>query len=268
MKPHFHQPSRDPLFIEFPSLPILPADEARRLTNREKYGGLFYLGIGGLFVLVGLVGWFGVGVWTMKTLWIHVYVLHDASRSDSERIAAAYAIARDPSANQRQRWDIALERSLPPLARYLIAESLNGEAAVDDPRAYGLAVSKSEDWPNWLRLLLTRPMIYAAAAGSPVSIEALEALSRHSDPAIALWARCGLALRPAADSSKLRSAAQADGPDRALARFLLEAVETNDLPQRIQSLDQATAWLRSHHPEASRLWNDYRLEGDHLIPAS
>ena len=136
MKPHFQQPSRDPLSFDFPALPILPADEARRLTNVEKYGGLYYLGIGGLCVVLGLVGWFGYSVWTLKSLWVNVYVLHDRSRPDPERIAAAFAIARDPSANQRQRWDIAMERNLPPLARYILAESLTAEAAEPQPPAH------------------------------------------------------------------------------------------------------------------------------------
>ena len=268
MKPHFQQPSRNPRSFDFPSLPILAADEARRLTNVEKYGGLYYLGIGGLCVLVALVGWFGWNVWTLKSLWVNVYVLHDTSRPDSKRIAAAYAIAHDPRANQRQRWDIALERDLPPLARYTIAESLTAEAAAADPRAFGLAVSKSEGWPNWLRLLLTRPMTYAAAADSPVSIEGLEALLKSPDPATALWASCGLAFVRDSDSKDLRAVAEVAGPDRELALFLVEAIESKDVQRRIESLDKATAWLRTHHSEAARLWKGYRVDGDRLVPSS
>ena len=50
----------------FPTLPIInPAVPAAR-TERAKYGGLFYLGIGGLVVLVVLVAWFGHGLWANR----------------------------------------------------------------------------------------------------------------------------------------------------------------------------------------------------------
>ena len=42
----------------YPELPILPAAPNRR-SNRERYGSLFYLGIGGLLILLGLILWFG-----------------------------------------------------------------------------------------------------------------------------------------------------------------------------------------------------------------
>lgn len=268
MKPHFQQPSGDPFSFDFPTLPILPAEEAKRLTNVEKYGGLYYLGIAGLCILVALVGWFGYSVWTLKPLWMNVYVLHDTSRPDPERVAAAFAIARDPNANQRQRWDIALERNLPPLARYIIAESLTAEAAEADPKAYGLAVSKSEGWPNWLRLLLTRPMVYAASENAPVSIEGLETLLKHPDPAIALWARCGLAFLRDSDAKELRSAAERPGPNRELAKLLLQAFNSKNPPRRIESLDQATGWLRAHHPDAVLLWKGFRVENRRLVPPS
>ena len=266
MLPHFDKPSPDSFSLDFPTLPILPAEEARRLTNREKYGGLFYLGIGGLAVLVALVVWFGASVLALKSLWINVYVLHDASRPESERIAAAYAISRDPNANQRQRWDIALERPLPPLGRYLIAESLDAQAALDDPTAYGLAVSKSEGWPNWLRLLLVRPMVLAAASESLVSIDSLRLLRENSDPAIALWADCGLALAHDSSPTLLEATAKSTGPYRELAQVLEKAASTSNLPNRLAALDQATLWLRTHHDEASKLWKGYRVVNDRLVP--
>src|SRR5262249_43027053 len=67
-----------------PALPIVtPAererDQARRRSGREKYGGLFYLGLAGLLVVVSLVGWFASNAWSLRAVWFNVYVLHDQS---------------------------------------------------------------------------------------------------------------------------------------------------------------------------------------------
>src|SRR5262249_1328295 len=106
---------------EFPKLPIVTLDPARR-SEREKYGGLYVLGIAGLVVIVALVAWFGYGLWSLRDVWANIYLLHDAHRSDAERIQAAYTLSRDPRMTPRQSWDICLRRTLPDLARYLIAE--------------------------------------------------------------------------------------------------------------------------------------------------
>src|SRR5919112_355497 len=112
----------------WPSLPVIRVDTPRK-TQAEKYGGLYYLGIAGLFVLVGLIGWFAYGVWSLRDVGARIYVLHDRRRPEAERIQAAGALARDPRVNQRQLWDMCVrEQGLPPLARYLIAEALTAEA--------------------------------------------------------------------------------------------------------------------------------------------
>jgi len=260
-------PERDPLARVFPTLPIVTPDPPRR-PDREKYGALFYLGAGGLALVVALLGWFAWGVWTLRPTLSRVYVLHDESRSESERVGAAYALSRDPHLNQRQIWDIALRKRLPPLARYVVAEGLTAEAATADPRAFGAAVARSEGWPAWLRLLLTRPMAYAAALGLPVPRPSLRELARNPDDATALWATYALAAGPEgepASAEELRRRARAGGPDRGLAGLLAAALDETRLEERLRALDDATAWLRAHHPEAARLWEGWRVEGDRLV---
>src|SRR5205823_363480 len=98
-----------------------------RLTQREKYGELFYLGLIGLAILGLLIGWFGYGLWTTRHVWSAIYALHDETRSEAERVQAAYTLAHDPRVNPRQLWDICLRTRLPGLARYVLAEALTAE---------------------------------------------------------------------------------------------------------------------------------------------
>ncbi|MCA1685506.1 MAG: hypothetical protein LC745_05880 [Planctomycetia bacterium] len=260
-------PDRDPFARVFPSLPIVSLDPDRR-PDREKYGALFYLGTVGLVVIVALVGWFAWQAWSLRTVWANVYTLHDARRSESDRVQAAYALAVDPAVNQRQRWDNALSKSLPPLARYVLAESLTAEAASDAPRDYGAAVARSEGWPDWLRLLLTRPMAYAAALDLPVARDHLATLSRGDDHCTALWATYALAEGSAGDpasAAALRLAAGSEGTDGPLALALVAALDATRLDDRLKALDSATLWLRTHHPGAARLWDGWRVVGNRLV---
>lgn len=242
----------------FPPLPIVTPDPPRRSAS-ERFGSLFYLAISGLLVVLLLVGWFVWQAWQMREVWRNVYVLHDAARAEPERVEAARALSGDPRVNQRQRWDIVMRRDLPPRARYVVAEGLTAEAAAADPRAYGTAVARSEGWPDWLRLLLVRPMAYSAAMDRPVSREALERLRLHGDPAIRLWALFSLAVGPEGDPgyrTALQDAAAADTPTRALAELLVRAIETPRESDRLKVLDEATAWLRAHYPPVEALWSE------------
>ncbi len=49
------------------------------MSLREKYGGLYYLGIGGLIVSMFLVGSFFYDLYRTRDLWAAVYVLYDSA---------------------------------------------------------------------------------------------------------------------------------------------------------------------------------------------
>lgn len=274
MEPPVQPPRNGHTGSPFPLLPIVTADPPR-LKAHQKYGGLFYFGIIGLVVLLALVGWFIHGAWSLRDVWSNVYILHDQGRPAAQRVQAAYALSRDARVNQRQRWDICLERNLPDLARYVLAESLSAEAASADPRAYAMAVARSEGWPNWLRLLLLRPMAYAAIEGVRFPAEPLDELMRHEDPAIRLWAALVLAVEddegkegPGRVALEQGCPEGGSGPEQGLACLLLEAVRLRGDPApRKARLDAATRWIRENHPAARGLWVGWRVEGDRIVPA-
>ncbi len=258
----------DPFAPKFPVLTIITPDPPRRSTA-ERYGALFYMGIGGLVVMLALLTWFGWSAWNLRTVWRNVYVLHDESRPEAERMQAAYDLGHDPNVNQRQLWDLSLRKPLPDLARYMIAESLTAEAATADPRAYGIAVSKSEGWPDWLRLLLVRPITYASALGFPIETPSLIELSKNPDRFIALWAETALAIGPDHDPAHgaiLRKAAATESPEQGLAVILVKALDATRESERITALNEATLWLRDHYPEALKVWKGWKAQGGRVVP--
>ncbi len=268
MPPHLPQ-SRVPFEGPYPPLPIVTPDPPRR-SAVEKYGGMYLLGLGGLVVGVGLVCWFAVGVWSLSAVWSNMYTLHDETRPTPERVQAAYALARDPRVTPPQRWEMCLRKPLPELARYVLAESLTAEIVRGDPRHYSLMVARSPGWPDWLRLLLVRPLAYGAAEGLAGPREPLLELGRHDDPAIRLWADFARSASPdvAGDPSagkELERTATGDGPDRELAVLLREALRAEG-EERARLLDRATLWLRDHHPESARLWEAWEVRGGRLAP--
>ena len=154
---------------------------------------------------------------------------------------------------------MALQKGLPELARYLLAESISTEPVARDPRAFALTVSRSPGWPDWLRLLLARRLAYGAGRGYAIPREALDELKRHSDPMIGLWATYSLAVLPRtgpdpALTAELEQTARAEGPTGELAGRLLDALRTGEEREREHRLDEATEWLRRHHHEAAEIW--------------
>jgi hypothetical protein len=259
----------------FPDLPIINPGEvpapvaAPARGQREKYGALFYLGIAGLVLLVALIAWFGHGLWSNRDIWADVYVLNDATRAEGDRLDAALRLSGNPRLDDGAKMEMALRKDLPPLARYLLAESVSTEPVAHDPRSYALAVSRSEGWPDWLRLLLECNLAFGAGRGYDIPREALDELKRHSDPMIGLWATYSLAVLPrgvpdAALAAELDRSAQAPDPTGELAARLLGALRATG-GERERRLDQATLWLRRHHPQAAEIWRGWDVRDQHLV---
>ncbi|MBX6314606.1 MAG: hypothetical protein IRY99_17085 [Isosphaeraceae bacterium] len=252
-------------------LPIINNPEPfERRTMADRYGSFYYLGLAGLVVLVGLVAWFGYQIWSLRGVWANIYVLNDPRRPEAERVNAAWALSRDPRVTPRQRWDLCLSRTPPDLGRYLLAESLTSTAVEADPSAYAKAVAYSEGWPIWLRLLLVRPLAYAAGEGERLPNAPLDALRHHHDPIIALWATYARSFSQGHTGealAELRRAAEPGGPHRELAALLLEARQARQ-PDRNAILDRASLWLRTHHPDALRLWQGWEERDGRLVRRS
>ena len=261
-EPRPQSPSPPP----FPTLPIVTVDPPK-MSQREKYGAFFYLGIAGLLISLALVGRFAWDTWAMRDVWQNVYVLHDEKRPADERIRAAYALSRDGRFVAQQRWDIALRRPLPDLARYLVAESLPTDLAKADPPEFARVVAFSEGWPEWLRLLGLRAMAAASAEGTTFPGDALDGLAKHTDPLFAAWADYIRSVSDDGDraaAARLRDRAAGSGSEARTARELAGAIEAGSF-ERTAHLDAATRLIRTESPEAARVWDgwaerDGRLE--------
>jgi hypothetical protein len=264
----------------FPKLPIVtpdpPAPPAR--AGLQKYGGLLHLGLIGLSILVALMAWFAIQVWQMRDVWANIYILHNPARSEADRIQAAFALSRDSRVNDAQLMQMCLERDLPDLARYLLAEAVRTDAVVRDPRGYTLSAVRSPEWPEWLRLLLGRRIAYGTGRGLrrqkdsareafAIPSDSLEELARHPDPMIVLWADYAMATGPdAADDAVARLKKAARGADERaeLAKMLVAALDGSP-SEREDRLDQATIWMRHHHPQAAKIWQGYVVQAGKLI---
>jgi hypothetical protein len=254
--------------FRFPTLPIINPEVPAARSDRAKYGGLFYLGIAGLVVLIVLVGWFGYALWANREGFAQVYVLHDSSRGVSERAGAAFRLARSGWFDDAQLMEMSLNRDLPDLVRYLLAEGVSAKAVARDPRGYALAVARSHDWPDWLRLLLVRPLAIGSPRGYAIPREALLELAGHPDPMIGLWASYALATRPVDHSNRravLEKTALTKDANGELAAQLLSALNAEE-PQRSSLLDRATIWLRHHHPAAAEIWKGWEAGEPGLVP--
>lgn len=240
-----------------PFLPIVAPDLPRKSTV-EKYGSLFYAAIFGLLVCFGLVGVFAIRAWSMRDIWAAVYIVNDPRRPEADRLKAAASLSVDPRVTDRQKWDLATSRTPPPLARYVLAETLTSEAATADPRGYARSVARSDGLPPFLLPLLARPLALAAADGAKLDRESLREVEAHPDPAVALWATYAVAVEGPQDEAqaalgRLAREAAGAGPYHVFAGILQDSAR-NQPPLRQEILDSATWWLRSHHPDAIKVW--------------
>ncbi len=265
-------PSSDSSKPALPSLPIVTVesnDLLERKTDSDKYGSFRYLAIGGLIALIVMISWFSWSVWTLRDVWRDIYILHNTSESEGNRLNAAARLAQNSDVTERQRYDISLRRDLPDAARYLIAEALTVNAMTGSPRAYAMAVARSEGWPDWLRLLHLRPLAYGSGSGEAIDQDALKELSTHDDPVIRVWACYTLAESSRYDPfgrDCLLSAAE--GPVADLAAILIAAYHTENDRERDRLLDRATDWIRTHHPEAVMMWSRWTVEQGQFIALS
>ncbi len=102
------------------------------------------------------------------------------------------------------------------------------------------------------------------------SREALGELKRHSDPMIGLWATYSLAVVPHGDpdpapAGDLAKAAAGGGPTAELAGMLRAALMATDEERELR-LDEATEWLRRHHPQAAEIWTGWAVEDLRVVP--
>ncbi len=260
---NLNDPSPPP---NFPKLQIITVDPPR-LTQREKYGGLFYLGIVGLIVVVSLVGWFSWNAWMLRDVWSNVYILHDRARSEDERIHAASALSRDNQVNAQQRWDIALRKPLPALARYIMAESWSTEILKEDPALFAKIVANSEGWPPWLRLLGVRLMAVAACEGVIFPPDVLNAIEARPEADFKPWVDFIRAVSPESDvdaAARLRTQATLNSPGAGLAKELVEALEDSP-PGRTHRLATATLWLRMNDPAVAPIWNGWTERDGQIV---
>ncbi len=247
----------------FPTLPIVTPNPPRK-TTAEKYGAMLPIGISGLVILVGMIGWFSWQLVAMRGVWHSIYVLHDANRPEPERIAAAVALSRDPRVNQRQRFEmVERQKGLPPRARYVLAESLTAEAAQNDPRAYALAIARSRGWPDWLRVLLARPIAYAAVSGTQFPTVALVELGQTGDDCLGAWVAFARVAGgdPSGEAILTRLAAKPGNAAANQARRLLDALHQQG-GDRLRRLDEATTRLRVDQPGAAEVWAEPPRESD------
>ena len=244
-----------------PSLPIIDAPAPGGASGRST-GSMLYLGTAGLVVVWPWWAGSAIGFWTIRDIWARVYVLHDAKATDEARLQAAFALSRDPRVEQRQLWEMSLRRGLPELAGYILAEGIGAGLVAEDPQGYVSAVALSPDWPSWLRLVLTRPMAYAATAGHAISRETLAELCRKDDPIIRLWALYALAVQASPDPQTMvmiEKASQDGGPSKSWPTC--SSPPSRRTRRGGPRSSTATAWNRRHHPEASRLWQGWTDPG-------
>ena len=156
-----------------------------------------------------------------------LYVLHDRSAPEPDRVQAAFRLSRDPRVD-----DTAADGDVPETRPARSGALPAGRGGFDRRwsrmiRGFALAVARSPDWPDWLRLLLARRLAYGAGRGYADPREALDrarrALRPDDRPLGELRPEpCCRIPKPQA-VAELEKAAHLTGPAGELATRLLEA---------------------------------------------
>ena len=183
---------------EFPKLTILPdfsPPPQPRLTNSEKYGSLYWMGITGLIASILLVSWFAVNLWMMRDVWQAIYVLHDADSAVDARVQASEFLASDPRMEPSQIQPMIFRKSLPDKARYILAEHLDKALSAKDAgeMIQLLSTEGPTSPPNWLRGHLARLAVITLKPDSSFPVSTMTKFITDPDPIVADWAAFGLA---------------------------------------------------------------------------
>lgn len=248
----------DDSFPKLTILPDTPAPAQPRLSNAEKYGSLYWLGISGLVFSIGLVGWFAWSLLAMRTVWQAVYVLHDTSSPTEERMAAAESLLADPRVQPAQIQPMIFRPTLPDKARYLLAEGLEKAVSPADARQMlaVLATRNASSPPNWLRGHLARLAAVTIPADARFPAEAFRNLLTDEDPIVADWAAFALAAYGAdagksAGTARLENRAASGSP---LAKALADAAKA---PQERMLLNKANSAMRSETPATRAIFDTH-----------
>jgi hypothetical protein len=145
---------------------------------------------------------------------------------------------------------------------------LTPEVYANDPRGHALAVARSQGWPDWLRILLARPISYGAGRGIVFPSEPLQELMQNPDPATRLWAAFALAVTGKgnqAATEELQRASEEGQPAHELARLLSAALAATG-ESRFTLLDEATISLRTHYAPTAGVWTGWDVRGIRLVP--
>ncbi len=243
----------------FPKLTILndttPPPPAPRLSNSEKYGSLYWMGISGLIASILLVGWFGTNLWLMRNLWQAIFVLHSADYPEAQRIEAAEKLIADQRMESAQIQPMIFRKSIPEKARYLLAEHLDKALSAQDAGEMLKLITTTGPTspPNWLRGHLTRLAATSLRADSSFPASSFEKLLTDSDPIVADWAAFGLIRSTNPNSQKLgmnrldqrAKAGSALSANLILAKDGPSVASTLAIQQAIQAMRQETPQNRS-----------------------